>query len=292
MYLVFLFSAALVLYFNCEPQFDPSEIKLPLPCDDAAWDATTSDECACALGLNGPDPQTAVNRSGSLRAKQLEMHLAIKALYSPTATFQPRTTNAFSKFILVHALLVQIWRLQRQSSTGVSLGTSTPPVVPLPQDHGLYPTHPPHAVSGHSSPDLSSASGPVSFQSNKPVVSMTTALIKWKKTWDEDMPLQYPPSQNPTLTPRRHGFCRDGIHFYWLACSFLSSDRVGDWKLPADIRFKQVMSGLRQARDFGKSYAAQRGEEPGSVGDIDNIFHTEALELDMKKLFRPIGDVW
>jgi hypothetical protein len=42
MHLVFLCSEALVLYFNYEPQLDPLEIKLPLPCDDAAWEANTS----------------------------------------------------------------------------------------------------------------------------------------------------------------------------------------------------------------------------------------------------------
>jgi hypothetical protein len=39
MYLIFLTDAALNIWFNCAPQLDASDIKLPLPCDDAAWDA-------------------------------------------------------------------------------------------------------------------------------------------------------------------------------------------------------------------------------------------------------------
>ncbi|KAF7505855.1 hypothetical protein GJ744_012477 [Endocarpon pusillum] len=116
-YLVFLYHSALVLYFNCEPELDPSEIRLPLPCDDAAWDATTSGKCASALGMNGPDQQQALNQAGSLRLKQLDMHHAIEALYSPTLMFQPRTTNVFSKFILTVHRYTKICILVHRSAT-------------------------------------------------------------------------------------------------------------------------------------------------------------------------------
>jgi hypothetical protein len=294
-YLVFIYNAALVLYFNCDAAFDPSEIKLPLPCDDAAWDATTAGDCASALGMNGPDSQRAANPSGSLRLKQLEMHLAIEALYSPVLMFQPRTTNVFSKFILVHALHTQISQLQRQLSTGTpaSLETLSSPWARSSHDDGLYSAYTNSTASGHASPDPSSASSTPrggSPQSSQLVRSITAALIKWKNMWDQDMQLQYPPSPGPSSTPRRLGFCRDGVHFYWLARAFLKTNRISDWQRSADTRFKQVMSGLRQVREFGKSDAARRGEEPGSVCDIDHEFNMEALQLDMKKLFRPIED--
>lgn len=296
MQVIFTYNSALVLYFNCEPAFDPSKIKLPLPCDDAAWDATTSVECADALGLNGPDPQKGANQSGSLRWKQMEMHLAIEALYTPSAMFQPRSTNVFSKFILVHALHVQVWQLQRQLSTGTpsSLDSLASPLSISPQDEGLYSAHTSYASSGQTSPDRSSAPSTPwasSPKSNKLVRSITGALIKWKNIWDQDMQLQYPPSPDASSTPRRQGFCRDGVHFYWLARAFLQTNHLSDWQLPADIRFKQVMSGLRQVREFGKSDAARRGEEPGSVSDIDHAFNMEALELDLRKMFCPIEDI-
>ncbi len=296
MYLVFLYHAALVLYFNCEPEFDASEIKLPLPCDDAAWDATTSEKCASALGMNGPDQQQALNRAGSLRVKQLEMHLAMEALFSPTLMFQPCTTNVFSKFILIHSLHIQIWQLQRQLSAGMptSFEALISPPASSPRDDGLYSAYHSNPASGHASPEASSTTGTpraVSLQSRTLVRSVTNALIKWKKMWDEDMQLQYPPSRHPCSAPRRHGFCRDGVHFYWLARAFLQPNHIGDWQLPAETRFKQVISGLRQVREFGKSDAAHRGEEPGSVSNIDHSFNMEALELDMKKLLCPLGDI-
>jgi Fungal specific transcription factor domain len=295
-YLVYSYSTALTLYFNCEPFFDPLEIKLPLPCDDAAWDAKSSEECANALGINGFGPQSVANQSGSLRTKQLEMHIAIEALYSSMTEFQPRTTNVFSKFILIHAMHAHIWQLQRQLSTGKpsSLEALTSPSQCMLDDESLCAVHLSHAAIDRVSPDRSPASAtpPVeSVQSHNLVRSITAALVKWKNMWDQDMQLQYPPSQDPSSTPRRIGFCRDGVHFYWLARAFLPANRHNDWRQPADTRFKHVMSGLRQVREFGKSDAARRGEEPGSVSDIDHKYNIEALELDMKKLFRPIGDI-
>src|SRR5437870_509588 len=51
MYLIFVTDAALNIWFNCAPQLDASGIKLPLPCDDAAWTLVTKEGCARALGL-------------------------------------------------------------------------------------------------------------------------------------------------------------------------------------------------------------------------------------------------
>src|SRR3712207_8505930 len=48
------------------------------------------------------------------------------------------------------------------------------------------------------------------------------ALDKWKRSWDGDMELQYPPGQ---MQQRRFGFSRDGVHFFYLGRSFLQSQR-------------------------------------------------------------------
>ena len=63
---------------------------------------------------------------------------------------------------------------------------------------------------------------------------------------------------------------------------------MGDWQRQADKRFKQVISGLGQVREWSKTEGAQRGEEPGSICDIDVRYGSEPLELDMTKLFRPL----
>jgi hypothetical protein len=112
MYLVFLTDATLNIWFNCTPQLDPSDIKLPLPCDDAAWDTTDQEDCARALGLRGVEAQAAINTTGSLRLKQIAMHHATSILYNTSYVTQPRMTNVYSKFILIRALRTQIWQNQ------------------------------------------------------------------------------------------------------------------------------------------------------------------------------------
>jgi hypothetical protein len=46
------------------------------------------------------------------------------------------------------------------------------------------------------------------------------------------------------------------------------------------------MNGLKKARECSRSDGSQRG---GSVYDMDDEYGNEGLELDLKKLFRPIG---
>ncbi len=263
MYLVFAFDAALCMYFNMEPTFSASEVTLPMPCDDAAWEATDAERCAQALGLRGSALQSRVNTSGSLRLKSLECHHAMQALHSPTITIQPRTTNVYSKFILIHALHVEIWHLQRQRSTFSS------PASPRGRSDNPGQEHNTQLLQK----------------------SIGTALTKWKQCWDEDMMLQYPPCSENENSARRVGFCRDGVQFYWLAKAFLQPNRMHDWQLPAEKRFRLVMRGLSMAREWSISDGARRGEEPGSVALIDDDYVTsEPLILDMRKLMKPLGD--
>ncbi|KAK0948357.1 hypothetical protein LTR91_027089, partial [Friedmanniomyces endolithicus] len=93
MYLLLLTDAAMVMYFNAPAQFDPLEIRLMLPADDAAWDARDELECASALGLHGPQAQ-AKNITGTRRPTQPGMRDAIRTLMEPAAAFAPSSTNA------------------------------------------------------------------------------------------------------------------------------------------------------------------------------------------------------
>jgi hypothetical protein len=101
------------------PSFQAPDIILPLPADDAAWDAPNSESCAEALDLRGTELQLKVNTTGSLRLKSLELHHAIQALHSPLAVIRPRTTNVYSKFILIHAIRGR----RAPTSTWCPLGT-------------------------------------------------------------------------------------------------------------------------------------------------------------------------
>ncbi|KIY00559.1 uncharacterized protein Z520_03222 [Fonsecaea multimorphosa CBS 102226] len=260
MFMVFLWDAAMCIYFNVAPQFSSAEIKLPLPCDDAAWEAPDAETCAQALGLRGAEAQARTNVNGSLRLKQLEMHHAMSALHSTTVIMQPRTTNVYSKFILIHALHVEIWQVQRSR---FFFGSSDSPMTRLKK------------------PKVSPE------DANNMYKSINSALARWKQAWDQDYALQYPPG-NGDHVPKRIGFCRDGVHFYWLARAFMQPNRTRDWQLSADDRLRQVLHGLKKAREWSRTDGAQRGEEPGSVADIDDNYALETLELDMKQLFRPL----
>jgi hypothetical protein len=95
---MFLIDASCTIFFNTQPRVDANNIMVPLPADDAAWEATTSEDCACALGLRGPSAQ-ARNESGSRRAKQLAMSEAFRVLNGARGGhFPERATNVIGKF--------------------------------------------------------------------------------------------------------------------------------------------------------------------------------------------------
>jgi hypothetical protein len=255
---IFLIDAASTIFFNAQPQFDVNEIKVSLPADDAAWEAKTEEECASALGLRGEAAQIA-NTSGSRRAKQLSMSEALQVLYrGPQGQLPERGTNAFGKFLLIHAIHVQIFNIQRQLLRRVSTsGTSTPDA----------PATPPNGVSE---------------QVQQLLRSTVQALELWKTCWDIDLAIQYPQTQ-PRL-----GFCRDGVHFYFLARLFLRSSRREEWAAPADLRCRHVFNLLKQIRAHVATDSNQKGIDFGSVTTVTDDYGINDLTLNMRHLFTPI----
>ena len=291
LYLLFLCDAAMGMYFNSMPQFDPLEIRLPLPADDAVWDARDQEECASALGLNGPKAQGR-NVTGTRKPRQPGMREAMRSLLEANATFQQSATNAYSKFVLIHALIVRIIACQKMllhpdgPFQGFNMGfSSSGPATPLSQNdwldhHGngsLSGTN-----SGHATPTDGFGPSIHSVQAQQEKKRLSFALDKWKRMWDMDMDLQYPPHQSHM---RRFGFSRDGVHFFYLGRSFMQSNKPAEWTAPADVRFKQVMGLLKKIKQFVVGDA--RGQDIGSVGDIDDAYGTDTLTLDMKLLFKP-----
>jgi len=283
MYAIFLCDAALGLYFNTGPEFDALELQIPLPSDDAAWDAQTGQACGEALGLYGPRQAEERNPEGTRKCKQPEMYLVLKALLHNSYQIQPGTTNLYGKFILIHALLAMLRRVQLDGSAALMNRSNTP----LPQNEWIV------GVQTPGSANNSGRATPVSANSqllDGPTMrTFMTALEKFKSNWDNDMACQHPPS--PNVNPRRYGFSRDAIHFYWLATYLLKNTTSADLHMTPDQRFVRVIHILKSVRDWVMTDAAQRGEEMGSVGEIDRDFGTGDLTLDMAQLFRPMHKV-
>jgi hypothetical protein len=280
MYMIFVYDVALGLYFNTGPEFDPFEVRLPLPADDAAWDANDINECAEALGLSGPDAAKIRNPDGTRRSNQPEIHLVLKALLDSNYRIQPGSTNLFGKFILIHALLAIMRRAQLEGGSAILNRSSTP--VPA---HAWFV-----GAQGSPSAPSSGRATPVDLGANlldhQTAKALLTALDKFKSNWDHDMATQFPPS--PAVNPRRYGFTRDGIHFYWLATYLLKSTRTTDLQMAPDQRFAYVIHLLKSVKQWVLTDGASRGEWLGSVGDIDASYGAKDVNLDMTQLFRPL----
>ncbi|KAK7431440.1 hypothetical protein QQZ08_001930 [Neonectria magnoliae] len=272
MFAIFLCDIAMGLYFNSHPLFDVFEIHLPLPCDDAAWDADKAEDCVSALGLNGSDAARVQNAYGTQRPKQPVMDWAIKALLHPSYGIQPGSTNLYGKFILIHGLLSLI----RQAQVGGNaFNYETPPPSDWMTPAGA------HSRRGSPVNGTSQNADPQSLQ------RLNGALDKFKSNWDADMSSQFPPTTPVANNPRRHGFSRDGIHFYWLAKYMLQHTRPAELQMAPDVRFMQVMQLLKSVRAWVMSDGASRGEELGSVGEIDDQYGAMDLTLEMACLFTP-----
>lgn len=274
MHLVFLIDASLAIFFNTPPQLDIYNIRLPLPADDAAWEARTAEECANALGLRGDTAQVN-NYAGTRSAKQLILSEVLALLHQGN-NLPHRATNVYSKFILIHAIHVRIFQLQRQLSNVAGISSSG---ASTPQSYE-------GTVSGGSSGAVSPTDGNGNQYSQLQGMLRSTmcALMLWKKQWDADMQLQYGTKQRPL------GFCRDGIHFYFLAKIFLQNSRREDWTLLADDRFQQVFNQLKYIRTHVASDSTSKNLDIGSITTINDEYGLADLTLNMKLLFTPIYD--
>ena len=68
--------------------------------------------------------------------------------------------------------------------------------------------------------------------------------------------------------------------------AFLQPKRMHDWRIPSNTRLQQAMNGLKKAQECRRRDGSRRGR----VYDMDDEYGNEGLELDLKKLFRPIAE--
>ncbi|KAL0634686.1 hypothetical protein Q9L58_006350 [Maublancomyces gigas] len=283
MFGIFLLSSAFVIFFNSPPQIQLHEIRLPLPADDAAWEATDANECANALGLNG-EACIGGNVAGSRQVRQPEFIVALKSLLQMHLDFKPGTTNAYSKFILIHALHVHIWTTQKlmvnasESGVGQAVGVVPQPMIDWETEN--------QNRSDRGTPE-GFRDGEVALSEAAKALRVTLyALEKWKRAWDIDLIAQYP---SPTA---RVGFGRDGLPFCWLAKLYMARNRTLDWKhgVDDDQTVAKVKNMLRHLQGFVTD-GTGRLDVQGAVCAIDDDFAINELTYDMKLLFRPIEEI-
>lgn len=258
MFGLFLLDAAFVIYYNEKPRIGLFDLRLTLPADDAAWEAATSDECYNLLGLNGVEA-SAKNVSGTRKAKQPELSTQLEEILTIGREYRVGATNAYGKFILIHAIHVYVWQKQREFGLG--------------------------HWSTHNPPNTEPNSRITTQQKNLEILQFNQtvgqALDKWKKAWDADLISQF-------SNQRRSGFCRDGIAFYWLAVLF-TRQKKRDLVL-RDVRDRQVVAQVQQMletvnRRPRSPYSLQ---EAGAVSGIDKKYGIDELAFDMKLLLAPI----
>lgn len=281
MSMVWLMDVAGGLYFNLQPNFDYRELQIPLPCDDAAFDATDGGVCAEALGLYGPAAAKLRNSDGTQRPSQPWLAPAVDALLHSSYQIQTGTTNLTGKFVIIHTLLSLIRRAQAEGS----LVISNSPMSQHSWIVGAVRSGNGEAASAYNSGRSTPVNGSIPTQTLR---ALQTALNKFKSSWDEDYMAQFSTS---SYLPRRYGFSKDAVPFFWLAQYMLKHTRSGDLELPAEQRFMQVISLLKSVKSWVKTDGASRGEEMGSVSDIDVSYGLDDLNLDMAKVFRPMPRV-
>lgn len=278
---ILISDAALTLYFNMSPGLDPFEVDIPLPCDDGAWEAKTAFDCAAALGLYGPEAAKQRSIDGTHRAKQPETSLVLQALFHGSYQIQPGRTNLYGKFILIHCIIVLIRNaLVDQNAAAAMKELGTPPLHDWMMRSGDV------VNSGRSTP-VEDATQQLPLQIRQ---IFSTALEKFKACWDADMATQFPPSLQAN-NPRRYGFSRDAIHFYWLAKYMLKYTRPSDLQLPPDARVSQMLQLLKSVKKWVMTDGASRGEELGSVGDINEDYGVSEGTFNLAQLFAPLPNL-
>ncbi|KAI1437196.1 hypothetical protein GGR50DRAFT_119451 [Xylaria sp. CBS 124048] len=286
MHSAYVLDVARGLFFNLDPQFDAFEITIPLPADDAAFEAPSGEECAGALNLFGSDTVKKANPHGSQRSKQPELHLIIRAMLDGFIQIQPSSTNIWGKNIIIHAIIALIRRAQVEGHlTGLS-GSTTP----LRRNDWVV-TGGPDTGDIHASAVNSGVDTAVSGTQPMPPelhTSFSSALEKWKSYWEMDMAIQYPRS---VVSPLRYGYSRAPPQLFWLAKMFLRTPRLNVDLMGPDQRLMQVLQLLRAATAGAEQDDASRGEEPDTAGVMIPDHAVPNLTLELTQFFKPPSSV-
>ncbi|TWU76501.1 hypothetical protein ED733_007446 [Metarhizium rileyi] len=273
MHAVFVHDTMLELFYNVSPQFDVSEIHLPLPCDDAAWNATNADDCASALGLKGYEIAHQVNRQGTRRAAQPELHMARQVLLDRAWQIKTGSTNYLGKTLLGTTMIAIIRFAQKTGSLN-----HLPSIGQIPPLDWIVP----HDSSSRSKNVPSSDAIPDGMDPGTFAV-LLSALDKLQRSWDDDELIQEANSQSGSRDT-----C-EGMILLAIAQHILQNP---------DFANMEEMNGQNQCAALFKalypvgaflSREESNTEKPGEVQEDTTQSGEEEFILDLARIFKPLN---
>ncbi|KAK3987810.1 respiration factor 2 [Cladorrhinum sp. PSN332] len=279
MYLIFMHDVTLGLYFHQMPQLDPLEIHLPLPADDAVWNATTSLSCAETLGLCGHNMATSCNPGSTHDLRRPGFRSALTGLLDHHSQMQYGSINLYGKLIIIHALL----HVMRQSQLRNSVDSLDQPQTSSPVNGWSI------GSGGAPTPNDSARATPVDVDVKAVGAQMEqtllTALETFKMVWDWDIRTQLPSSVG---TYQQHELSKNGIYLYWLAKHLVNHTRVKDLRMTSDQRCVRIMSMLKWVKSWVMMGGGLRREELESLGTADEGCGVGGMTLDLTTFFQPL----
>jgi hypothetical protein len=169
------------MYFSLPPSFQPSELDLNLPCDDALWSARDSRQWFEMA--HSPSPYG----TGLPRIAGVGMQRALAVLSEMRLPAIPLVLNPFAHFILIHTILRNI----HASRTDIPSGDFTGSISSL--------------SGANNSATSEEGSGDNAF-------AIQYALHNWLQMW-----LNSPESMQVEKSEEEPPFVCNAMPFYWLA---------------------------------------------------------------------------
>lgn len=206
------------------PSYFPSEMAMYLPCEDALWKASTATEWF--LALQKPSPYGSINE----RLMGVSMP-RVMAEYTQQRTPEvPIPLNPFAQFILIHAILRNLFSVCLASRLPTST-TST-----SPQNSQQAPTN-----------------GSNSEVVDQEIMTLQYALHSWLQGW-----LAGPEIPRPLGTDEEPPFMTNALPYYWLGQvsllayqeNFPPFEPASENNLKSEVRFRLVKQWLKHIRAF------------------------------------------
>ncbi|KAG6853956.1 hypothetical protein C0991_012102 [Blastosporella zonata] len=221
LFLSYLHDCCHCMYFAIPPSFQPTELDICLPCDDALWDACDSGEWYKAA--QAPSPYGI----GNPRIQGFPFEAALTVLYETRMSTVTLALNPFAHFVLIHTIL-----------------------------RNLYASHTENPAADASIAKLFGGElSPKAGDENDSAFTTQYALHNWLQMW-----LGSPESMSVEESREDPPFIRNALPFYWLAQVSLLAIQDGSAVFAgqssdakAEGRFRLMKDWLDHIRTFLRS---------------------------------------